>query len=238
MAPRRFLPALLLLFVGSGCAALIYEVVWFQLLQLVIGSSAVSIGVLLGTFMGGMCLGSLLLPRVVCGATAASAARLRRARARHRRDRPARCSSACRWSAASTPPGPAAGVVGILLRGRRRGICLLPPTLLMGATLPAISRWVEGHARRRVVARLLLRRQHRRRRGRLPARRLLSAARVRHGDRDLRGGRAQRRRRRSALVLARADAIDRRDGSVATLPAQVAARPRHGPSTSRSRSRA
>jgi hypothetical protein len=41
MTSRRFLPALLLLFVGSGCAALIYEVVWFQLLQLVIGSSAV-----------------------------------------------------------------------------------------------------------------------------------------------------------------------------------------------------
>src|SRR3982751_6098089 len=65
--PRRFLPALLLLFVGSGCAALIYEVVWFQLLQLVIGSSAVSLAVLLGTFMGGMCLGSLLLPRLVSG---------------------------------------------------------------------------------------------------------------------------------------------------------------------------
>src|SRR3989442_5476264 len=65
MTPRRFLPALLLLFVGSGCAALIYEVVWFQLLQLVIGSSAVSMGVLLGTFMGGMCLGSYLLPRYV-----------------------------------------------------------------------------------------------------------------------------------------------------------------------------
>ena len=56
---------LLLLFVGSGCAALIYEIVWFQLLELVIGSSAVSLGVLLGTYMGGMCLGSLLLARVV-----------------------------------------------------------------------------------------------------------------------------------------------------------------------------
>src|ERR1700760_2643254 len=64
-AAARWLPALLLLFVGSGCAALIYEVVWFQLLELVIGSSAVSMGVLLGTFMGGMCLGSLLLPRVL-----------------------------------------------------------------------------------------------------------------------------------------------------------------------------
>src|SRR4029077_3306257 len=62
---RRLLPALLLLFVGSGCAALIYEVVWFQLLELVIGSSAVSMGVLLGTFMGGMCLGSFLLPRYI-----------------------------------------------------------------------------------------------------------------------------------------------------------------------------
>src|SRR5690349_24968151 len=62
---HRFLPLLLVLFVGSGCAALIYEIVWFQLIELVIGSSAVSLGVLLGTFMGGMCLGSLLLPRFV-----------------------------------------------------------------------------------------------------------------------------------------------------------------------------
>ena len=62
---RQYLPVLLLLFVGSGCAALIYEVVWFQLLQLVIGSSAISLGVLLGTFMGGMCLGSFLLPRYI-----------------------------------------------------------------------------------------------------------------------------------------------------------------------------
>ena len=65
LSSRRFLPVLLALFVGSGCAALIYEIVWFQLLELVIGSSAVSLGVLLGTFMGGMCLGSLVLPRVI-----------------------------------------------------------------------------------------------------------------------------------------------------------------------------
>src|ERR1700754_886525 len=64
-ATERWLPALLLLFVGSGCAALIYEVVWFQLLQLSVGSSAVSLGILLGIFMGGMCLGSLLLPRFI-----------------------------------------------------------------------------------------------------------------------------------------------------------------------------
>jgi predicted membrane-bound spermidine synthase len=64
-ASRRILPLLLVLFVGSGCAALIYEVVWLQLLQLVIGLTTASLGVLLGTFMGGMCLGSWLLARVV-----------------------------------------------------------------------------------------------------------------------------------------------------------------------------
>src|SRR5689334_6944858 len=142
MTSRRFLPALLLLFVGSGCAALIYEVVWFQLLQLVIGASAVSMAVLLGTFMGGMCLGSFLLPRYIA-----------------RRDHPLRVyaylelgiglcglliffgmplvnSLYTAWA-----PG---GVAGIVVRAVFAAICLLPPTLLMGATLPAISRWVES----------------------------------------------------------------------------------------------
>src|SRR5439155_172592 len=35
------------------------------------------------------------------------------------------------------------GMTGMLLRGIIAAICLLPPTFLMGATLPAISRWVE-----------------------------------------------------------------------------------------------
>ena len=70
--PRRGAPlrrgccrSVLLLFVGSGAAALIYEVVWFQLIQLVIGATAVSLGVLLATFMGGLCAGSLLAPRLI-----------------------------------------------------------------------------------------------------------------------------------------------------------------------------
>ena len=59
------LGAVPLLFAGSGCAALVYEIVWFQLLELYVGSSAVSIGVLLATFMGGMALGSMYLPRLI-----------------------------------------------------------------------------------------------------------------------------------------------------------------------------
>ena len=38
------------------------------------------------------------------------------------------------------------GFTGILLRGVMASVCLLPPTFLMGATLPAISRWVESSA--------------------------------------------------------------------------------------------
>src|SRR5438105_2600832 len=54
-----YLPLLLLLFAASGCSALIYETVWYQTLQLAIGSTAVSLGFLLATFMGGLCLGSI-----------------------------------------------------------------------------------------------------------------------------------------------------------------------------------
>ena len=59
-----FLPILLVLFFGSGCAALIYEVVWYQMLELAIGSTTISVGVLLATFMGGLCVGSIGLPRL------------------------------------------------------------------------------------------------------------------------------------------------------------------------------
>ena len=134
---------LVLLFVGSGAAALIYEVVWQQLLQLVIGSSTVSLGVLLGTFMGGMCLGSLLAPRLssptqhplrvyallesAIGAMGLVAAV---------RDAAGQRASTRRWAA--TAPA------GVLLRGarRRRSACCRR-RLLMGATLPAVARWVE-----------------------------------------------------------------------------------------------
>ena len=57
---RTFAPVLLVLFAGSGCAALVYEVVWFHLLRFVVGGSSISLGFLLGSFMGGMGLGSLL----------------------------------------------------------------------------------------------------------------------------------------------------------------------------------
>ena len=52
--PAAWLPLVAFLFAGSGCSALIYEIVWYQLLQLAIGSTSVSLAVLLATFMGGL----------------------------------------------------------------------------------------------------------------------------------------------------------------------------------------
>src|SRR6266481_709593 len=137
----RFLPLLLIMFVGSGCAALIYEIVWFQLLELVIGSSTVSLGILLGTFMGGMCLGSLLFARFV-------------SRSHH----PLRVYAVMELTigviglailfamplvAGAYTAWAGSGFFGMVVRSVVAGVCLIPPTLLMGATLPAISRWVE-----------------------------------------------------------------------------------------------
>ena len=138
----RYLPLLLVLFAGSGCSALIYEIVWYQLLQLVIGSSAVSLGVLLATFMGGLCLGSLALPRLpvanqhplrvygklelgiaLCGVLALFGMPL--------------VDSV--YTAAVGH-----GLPAILLRALVCALCLLPPTFLMGASLPAASRWIQA----------------------------------------------------------------------------------------------
>ncbi|MGH9384717.1 MAG: fused MFS/spermidine synthase, partial [Vicinamibacterales bacterium] len=133
---------LLLLFFASGCAALIYELVWFHLVQLVVGASSLSMAVILSSFMGGMALGSALLPRLV-------------GRDRH----PLRVVAALeagigvlgilipialpfvRYTYVALA---GYGYANVLLRGLVCAVVLLPPTVLMGATLPAIARWTSG----------------------------------------------------------------------------------------------
>ncbi len=141
----RFFPILLLLFAGSGCSALIYEIVWYHLLQLAIGSTAVSLGVLLATFMGGLCIGSIGLPRWKMA-----------------RQHPLKIYAVLELGIAlfglvvlfGIPyvdriyvAGAEHGLPGMLLRGFIAAVCLLPPTILMGASLPAIVRWVESTPR-------------------------------------------------------------------------------------------
>ena len=62
----------------------------------------------------------------------------RRPRVRHRRARPRRARG-CRLSRV---PIVGRGIPGIMLRGLVATICLLPPTVLMGA-LPAMGRWLK-----------------------------------------------------------------------------------------------
>lgn len=138
---RKYLPVLMLLFAASGCSALIYEVVWYQLLQLAIGSTSVSLGILLATFMGGLCIGSLWFPRL------------------RTKEHPLKLYAALEVGIAifavfvqlSLPylnrayiAGAEHGLPGMLLRGILAAICMLPPTILMGGSLPAITRWIEG----------------------------------------------------------------------------------------------
>lgn len=146
-AKRPFL-VVVILCAASGSAALIYQLVWFQLLSLVIGASSVSLGVVLGTFMGGMCIGSLSVSRLVA-----------------RRRNPLLVFACIELGiglcgllillalpfindlyAALAPTG-ASGTTGLALRATVASVCLLPPTILMGATLPTIARWLQTSPR-------------------------------------------------------------------------------------------
>jgi spermidine synthase len=134
-----------LMFVASGAAALIYEIVWLHLLRLVVGASALSVGIVLASFMGGMFLGSLLLSRIV--SPARNALRVY-----------AYLELGIAALGAIMPLVlPAArsiyvglfgyGALGIGLRALVAAALLLPPTALMGATLPAVARRY-SHGRR------------------------------------------------------------------------------------------
>jgi spermidine synthase len=130
---------LLVLFFASGCAALIYETVWFYLVQLVVGASSISVAVLLCAFMGGMAIGSWLLGRGILSHV-----------------HPLRLVAALEVGIAlfgiviplALPFVQQAylsmaghGQGAVMLRALVCVVVLTPPTMLMGATLPAVARW-------------------------------------------------------------------------------------------------
>jgi spermidine synthase len=127
-----------LMFLASGCAALIYEVVWLHLLRLVIGASSMSVGIVLASFMGGMFLGSAYFARLV-----------------PREKNPLQVYGLLEIgigvfgllmplvlpAVRSVYVGLVGyGSLGIALRAVIAALLLLPPTALMGATLPAVAR--------------------------------------------------------------------------------------------------
>ena len=141
-----------LLFILSGCAALIYEMVWFHLVQLVVGASSISVAVLLCSFMGGMAAGSWLLPRVAPRAHPLRMIALLEAGI-----------AACGLLIPIALPlvqQAYLSVVGhgfnaILLRAAVCAVVLTPPTMLMGATLPVVARLPHADVGRLYTANLI-----------------------------------------------------------------------------------
>lgn len=121
MSSRSFL-LLILLLSCTGCAAVIYALVWFQMLQFVIASSELAVGILMGTFIGGMGLGSVSLPAYISG-----------------RHHPLRVFALFQLGIGIL------AILALLVMPYVSGpylaaVCVLPPALLMGAVLPIIER--------------------------------------------------------------------------------------------------
>jgi spermidine synthase len=141
-APASFV-TVLALFGASGCAALIYQVVWLEQLSLAIGSSALSLGVLLATFMGGLGAGSFLASR-----SAAPRSPLRRYALLEL------AIGVLGVAAFAVIPLLGGAYValaggGALTLGLRlvvAALALLPATMLMGATLPVVAPWLRSGA--------------------------------------------------------------------------------------------
>ena len=139
-APGRVLrPGLLLILFGlSGMAALIYEIVWYQMLQLALGAIAISMAALLASYMGGLSLGAWAFARIktsthplILYAVIELGIAL--------------CALLVLWLLPLLDnvyfSAVAAGMPSLLTRGGLAVLCLLPPTMLMGASLPAIVRF-------------------------------------------------------------------------------------------------
>ena len=129
---RRYLAALLVL---SGFCGLSYELIWVRMLSLSFGSTTLSFSTVIAVFLGGLALGSWL-----CGRSPRALAS------------PVKTYAYLELATgviglilypvlralpelfSHVDPGPGAG--GLLMRLFVAILVLLPPTLLMGATLP------------------------------------------------------------------------------------------------------
>ena len=147
-APRRELRTVMLMFVLSGFAALVYQVLFSKALALTFGSQAIATYTVLAVYMGGMALGAWLGGRLA--ARRADALKLY-----------AYCElgiglycAATPWifqamqalyvSLASGAPPEATGLTA--LRVSLGAIALGVPTVLMGMTLPILVRFLQGGA--------------------------------------------------------------------------------------------
>jgi len=147
--PRAVLAAAAACFFVSGLAALLYEVVWMRLLGLVFGHTVHAVTTVLAAYMGGLALGSWL-----AGRRADRLARPLRAYALLEAGIGLVCAATPLLFRATeaiylplhralAPGATGAGLLHLALAA----VVLLPPTTLMGATLPILGRAVVDDAR-------------------------------------------------------------------------------------------
>jgi spermidine synthase len=135
------------LFALSGMCALIYQIVWTRWLGLLLGNFATAAATVVAVYMGGMAIGNALAGRFTARLSQPSALRLY-----------ALCEAAIAVMAFLSPhilssssplypllaSGPLNGAVSALACA----VLLLPPTILMGATLPALVQAMSASASR------------------------------------------------------------------------------------------
>jgi len=151
--PNRLISGFLFV---SGATGLTYELVWSRHLGNLLGNSGEAHAVVLATFMGGLALGAWAFGGVADRARRPLAlyGALELATAAY-----ALCFPAVLGALGSLYAGAAPGLghgAKVLARAAVSGVALLPPTLLMGGTLPAMVRHFAADlaSARRELARL------------------------------------------------------------------------------------
>lgn len=136
---------MLSVFFFSGISALLYQIVWLKYLGLIFGNTVYAAATLIAVFLGGLGLGAFIFSRsftarrplvvyasveALIGAIGAFS--------------PNGFELLNRAYVAAFPSVHGSPVTMTLLRIALAGLFLLPPTILMGGTLPLLVRWFSG----------------------------------------------------------------------------------------------
>lgn len=134
--------ALLGLFVLSGASSLVYQILWVRELSLVVGSTAYAVSLVVGAFMGGLALGSAWLGKRGddFGSPLKLYALLEAGIGIYALLVPLLLFGISRLAAALAAVPHTGWILFVL-----SFLVLIPPTVLMGGTLPVLSRYVSGY---------------------------------------------------------------------------------------------